>query len=86
MLIALSSDFEQEAMKRFLKKLEKQNPEMKNTNVLIAHDPEGQTTEKTFGVKTLPQTLIINGKQKLKYKLSGANWTLEDLMNHLSTP
>ncbi|MGB4108090.1 MAG: TlpA disulfide reductase family protein [Alphaproteobacteria bacterium] len=67
-LIALSSDTDEAAIKKFLRQQEKPAK-----NVLIAHDREDATL-KIFGVSKLPETVITDHELNIREKLIGAEW------------
>lgn len=72
-LIALSSDMNEDAIKEFLKKQPAPAP-----NVYIAHDRE-DVTFKLFGIKQLPETVITDRDLKKHIKLIGAEWSREEV-------
>lgn len=79
-LIALSSDHDLAAMDQFLKKLDQQEGiDLSLANLLIAPDKENAITQGLFQTFRLPETFIIDGNQKLRHKLIGANWEPADL-------
>lgn len=84
-LLALSSDFEKEPMDRFLKKLERQNPErFKGRNVIIALDKDATITQNIFQTHLLPETILIDEKGIMRHKISGANWEQGDMFGWLN--
>jgi thiol-disulfide isomerase/thioredoxin len=74
-LIALSSDLNEDAIRKFLKKLE-MSP---GKNVFIAIDEDARITHGLFQTFKLPETLLIDKNQMLRHKIVGANWTEEDM-------
>ena len=76
-LIALSSDIDQDAVDKFLRKINFAPSE----NVLIAIDRDQHITEGLFQTYRLPETWIINRHQILKSKLIGAAWNKKDLLS-----
>lgn len=79
-LLALSSDFEEEPMSRFLRKLERQNPESyKLSNIVIARDEDAAITQGLFQTQLLPETILIDRKGVMRRKIPGANWTREEM-------
>ena len=79
-LIALSSDHDPAAMDRFLQKLDEQKGiDLGLANLLIALDKENAITQGVFQTFRLPETFIIDGNQKLRQKIIGANWEPDDL-------
>ncbi len=74
-LIALSSDMNEDAIKKFLNKLKKQKGiTWQSPNVLIALDKNQHITQKLFQTYRLPETYIIDKQQNLHTKIIGANW------------
>lgn len=67
-LIALSSDMDDDAIKKFLK-----NQARLTQNVYIARDRE-DVTLKVFGVTQLPETIITDHELNIREKLIGADW------------
>jgi thiol-disulfide isomerase/thioredoxin len=66
--IALSSDLGDEEIKRFLSQQKELTP-----NVYIARDSE-DVTLKTFGIKDLPETIIVGPDMTQHEKLIGVEW------------
>ncbi len=82
-LIALSSDKSNEAIKRFLNKMEKQgNAYWKAPNVIITLD-ENNVTQELFQTYRLPETILIDKSQIMRKKLVGADWTFSDLQSYI---
>lgn len=80
-LLALSSDFEEAPMQRFLRKLERQNSENYNArNIMIAMDDNGAVTQGLFQTHLLPETILIDENGRMRRKVSGANWTRQDML------
>jgi thiol-disulfide isomerase/thioredoxin len=67
-LIALSSDANENDIKKFLQQQKKPAE-----NVLIAHDRE-DVTLKIFGVTQLPETILTDRDLNIREKLIGAEW------------
>jgi thiol-disulfide isomerase/thioredoxin len=78
-LIALSSDMDENAIKVFLRKQAKPT-----ANVYIAHDRE-DVTLKLFGVTQLPETIIADRDLKKREKLIGAEWLSKDVQKILDS-
>lgn len=76
-LIALSSDKDEAAIRAFMHKLEKKGIKP-GKNVLIALDKEDATL-KLFGTEKLPESYITGRDGFLEVKITGANWTPEQL-------
>lgn len=72
-LIALSSDQEEEPMNRFLNKIDL------HSNVYVAMDEDVKVTNGIFGTFRLPETFIIDQDQKLVRKIVGADWSKQEL-------
>ncbi|MEZ5919061.1 MAG: TlpA disulfide reductase family protein [Alphaproteobacteria bacterium] len=84
--IALSSDLEQNAIDRFLAKLEKDSGiSVKADNILIALDENQAVTQKIFQTYRLPETVLIDKHQKLRQKITGADWRREDITSVIET-
>lgn len=73
--IALSSDHDPAAMKRFTDRLKLANAD----NVFIALDEGTKITGDIFQTFRLPETIIIDQDQKMRSKLIGANWDSQEL-------
>ncbi len=83
-LIALSSDINDEAIHKFLGKLEKQQDiTWQAPNILIARDEKQRITQGQFQTYRLPETYIIDKEQNLHTKIIGANWTSEEFQRIL---
>ncbi len=83
-LIALSSDIDQKAVEDFLTKMEKSGLQWEHANVLIAVDPE-DVTQKIFGIRALPETVIVNKRGDMEGKFSGAGWTVESMQKTINS-
>lgn len=77
--IALSSDHEPEAFNRFIDKLEIKRAD----NIFIALDEQTKITGGLFQTFRLPETILIDKKQRMRSKLIGADWTYEQLASLL---
>lgn len=82
-LLAISSDFDVQAMQRFVDKLGTVHDIP--SNVYIALDENTIITRDIFGTFKLPETLIIDRNQKVVHKLVGADWEMEDLQNRIQS-
>lgn len=79
-LIALSSDLDQGAITKFMKKMQsQQNLNFDADNILIALDENQAITAGKFQTFKLPETILIDQNQNIRHKLIGADWNLEDL-------
>ena len=79
-LIALSSDLDQNAITKFINKMEaSQNVNFEAPNIFIAHDEDQKITAKLFNTFKLPETIIIDQNQNIRHKLIGADWDENDL-------
>lgn len=84
--IALSSDFQDDALDRFVTAMKNEHPgAFEHSNVIIAKDENQHITQKIFQTFKLPETIIIDQDQQMVTKLVGANWTIED-MNEILSP
>jgi thiol-disulfide isomerase/thioredoxin len=78
-LLALSSDHDLKKMNRFLTRLKRNQGRDFATNVFIAIDENQEITREIYKTFKLPETYIIDSKQKLRHKLVGADWTVDEL-------
>lgn len=78
-LIALSSDLDEQSMSRFTKKL----TIPKTKNVFIALDQDQKITQGLFKTFKLPETILIDARQIPRQKIIGADWNYEDLDKQL---
>ena len=84
LLIALSSDVNEQAIHNFISKMEnKDTMNFAGENIHIALDENQAITADIFGTFMLPETFIIAPDQTLRHKFVGANWTEEDLTSWL---
>ena len=81
-LVALSSDIDQEAMMKFLKKQKLDTPP---ENVFFTFDDGQAITQKTFQTFRLPETILIDRDGKMQTKLVGADWDYDELKKILDT-
>ncbi|MAE52119.1 MAG: hypothetical protein CMH27_09945 [Micavibrio sp.] len=82
--LALSSDFDEAAMQRFLTKMRnKKASAMAAKNVIIALDDNGAITRDIFQTFRLPETIIIDREGVMRDKLIGADWSADDLSSLL---
>lgn len=72
-LIGLSSDIDEAALKRFLNK-----HDWRVDNVKIGRDID-DITGKKFQTYRLPETLIIDGAGRIREKIIGGDWGIKDL-------
>jgi cytochrome c biogenesis protein CcmG/thiol:disulfide interchange protein DsbE len=72
-LIALSSDIDDAALKRFLNK-----HDWRGENIKIGRDME-DITGKKFQTYRLPETLIIDEAGQIREKIIGGDWKIKDL-------
>jgi cytochrome c biogenesis protein CcmG/thiol:disulfide interchange protein DsbE len=80
-LIALSSDIDENSMQRFItRKLD--IPEGAD-NILIAFDANQAVTQGLYETFKLPETYVIDKAQNMRAKIVGADWTSEDLEQYL---
>lgn len=76
-LIALSSDLDEGAMKAFLKK---QSLESLPPNVFVALDDNQAVTQKLFQAYRLPETVLVDRSQIMRHKIAGIDWTSEEMI------
>ncbi len=79
-LIALSSDIDEDSMNKFIQKLDLGE---ETNNIFIALDKNQTITQSLFKTFKLPETLIIDQSQIMRAKIIGANWSDEDLDKHI---
>lgn len=85
-IIALSSDFEEAPMTRFLDKMKKEHaPDFPASNFIIALDENAMITQGLFQTHRLPETIIIDKNGKMVEKIVGARWKAEDLDEKINT-
>lgn len=75
-LIALSSDMDEDAIHKFITKMD---IDLETSNIVIALDKNQEITAKQFQTFKLPETIIIDKNLNLRHKLVGADWQYEDL-------
>jgi thiol-disulfide isomerase/thioredoxin len=80
-LIAVSSDIDEESMYKFLKK---QNIDIDAKSVFFTWDENQEITQKTFQTFKLPETILIDDKGIMRKKIIGADWEYEDLIKELN--
>lgn len=81
-LLALSSDFEEAPMNRFLRQLERQSPEnYRLPNIIIGMDESAAITQKLYGTRLLPETVLIDKDGIMRRKIAGANWSRTDMQD-----
>lgn len=76
-LIALSSDLDAEAIHKFIAKM--QRYDFDAPNILIALDENQEITGNIFGIRMLPETILIGPEQTMRHKFIGADWAYDDL-------
>lgn len=83
-LIALSSDIDENAIHNFIKKMKtKHDLKFNADNIFIAFDENQAITADIFGTFKLPETILIAPNQTMRHKFIGANWTKKDLQDWL---
>ncbi len=83
-LIAMSSDLDQEIVENFMTKMEKkQNLDFDAPNIIITRDESYTITTDLFGTISLPETILIAPNQTMRHKFIGANWTPKELQDQL---
>lgn len=72
-LVALSADFEEDAMNRFLTRLKKENGQKATaSNVIIARDANQSIIQPIFQTVRLPETILIGPDFIMRDKIIGA--------------
>lgn len=74
-LIALSSDLDGAAMEAFLKKQKFEAA----PNVYVALDADQAVTREIFQSFRLPETILMDRDQKMRRKIPGADWSVEEM-------
>lgn len=77
--IGISSDIDEQAMKKFLKK----HVTAQEENMFFALDADSSITKNLFQTYSLPETILINKNLKMRTKIIGADWTYEDLKKQI---
>lgn len=80
--IGVSSDLNENAMNKFLTKIE---GDLKAPNILIALDADQNITKNLFQTYRLPETILIDQNQVMRTKIIGADWTYDDLSKQIET-
>ncbi len=76
--LAISSDQDEAAIDRFIKKFDEQNKEtLAQDNVILVHDKDSAITFDLFQTARLPETVVVSPEQKMLRKLVGASWDIE---------
>lgn len=84
-LIALSSDFKDDALMRFVGKMRAEYPDaMRGDNVLIAKDENQAITNGIFNTFKLPETVITDQNHNMVNKFIGADWDMDDMKSVLA--
>jgi thiol-disulfide isomerase/thioredoxin len=79
-LLAISGDSELEDITVFLKAF----PGMKNENIYVVFDDDKSEIQ-TFGIRRLPETIILDGKNKAIRKISGTiDWYTPEAIEYMS--
>ncbi len=77
-LLALSSDLSEEAIRGFLKKMEEAGHKVALPGIVIALDRD-DITHSLFGIDNLPETYVVGPDGTLQNHFIGAEWKPEDL-------
>lgn len=86
-LIAISSDSDDEAIRNFIDNRlgDKERDILSQRNVIIARDDgESRITFGLFGSVMLPETIIADRNGTMVRKLTGADWSIEDVKSIVS--
>lgn len=79
-LLAVSSDYDAEAIDRFFARLDEQDAAtLKQENVMIVHDTDTAITFDIFQTVRLPETIIVNPELQMVKKLVGVDWHPDDI-------
>lgn len=79
-LIAISSDENEKDMHKFLSRLKKKVPELKNNNIYFSHDKKKEVSSELFNVVRLPETFIISPSFKIIKKVIGSQYWIDGTM------
>lgn len=82
-VLAISSDFDEEKLSTFLEKLGKKHPHADLSNFKIFLDKNSRITRDLFQTYRLPETILIDRNQNMRNKLVGAKWKPEELREKL---
>lgn len=78
--IGASSDFNREAMMRFIDKMRDSHENtFAQDNVVIFHDENQEITLDLFQTLRLPETILIDRQGHMNKKIIGAEWAYDDL-------
>jgi cytochrome c biogenesis protein CcmG/thiol:disulfide interchange protein DsbE len=83
-LIALSSDMDEDSMNRFIKRKLALPEGAAKDSILIAFDENQTITQGLYGTTKLPETYLIDREQNMRAKIIGADWESEDLEEYLN--
>ena len=75
-LIALSSDLDEQKMLRFLERYKHATA----GDVFFAYDANMAITQDLYGTFRLPETYLIDAQGQIRRKIIGADWDYEDLL------
>lgn len=78
-LVAVSSDMTEDAMKAFINKIGIEGLD----NIYVTWDENGAVTQSLYDIRKLPETVIIDKTFMPRYKLIGADWSIEDVRDIL---
>lgn len=82
-LLAVSSDFSQDPLKKFLKDIKYQP----SSNVFIIPDEKGEITQKLFLTQKFPETVLIDQDGQLDAKIVGPyDWQGTEIRGYLAQP
>ena len=86
-LLAISSDTSEQAIRRFFKKLKAEDASvLVQKNVLVVYDQDSRITFDIFKTVKLPETVIVDPQQQMIRKLVGADWRIEDVQALIAKP
>lgn len=83
LLLAVSSDHEEEAMMKFIDRFKAKGHDLTKPNIMITRDINNHITQKLYQTYRLPETLVIDQNMKIRKKLVGANWEEKELSQTL---
>ena len=81
-IIAISADTERAPIQQFLKRLpDTAQKALKQSNVIIIHDPSRAIMQTQYHTYRLPETFLINRDQEIQQKWIGNSFTVDDLLD-----
>ena len=79
-LVAISNDENRKDVDKYLKKMKKDFPSLKNAKVIFSHDKYKEISSELFNVLRLPETFIIDTEFNIVKKVIGSSQWLDGSM------